>query len=148
MEVIDDEKLQENALNVGKYLLNQSKLLKSEFDIIGDVRGKGLFIGIELIENHENRKPATDAATYIVNRMKNIHKILVSSDGPDENVIKLKPPMVFNNDNVDEFLRGMKECLTSYLCLDKKMFSTQIGNGCVITKEKIHENMEQLIKSI
>lgn len=112
MRVIDEEKLQENALKVGKFLDAECKAMKKDFDIIGDVRGVGLFVGIELVLNRRTREPATEAARYVVNRMKNVHKILVSSDGPNDNVIKLKPPMVFTQENGEEFISGFKECLT------------------------------------
>lgn len=111
MNVIEDEKLQENCLVVGDYLKYRTSELSADFDIIGDVRGMGLFVGIELIKDRKLRTPATEEASFVVNRMKNTHKILVSSDGPDENVIKLKPPMVFNKANADEFIEGFKECL-------------------------------------
>lgn len=111
MRVIDEEKLQENCLVVGKYLVERSRDLMEQFEIIGDVRGMGLFFGIELVKDRKLRNPATDEANFVVNRMKSVHKILVSSDGPDENVVKLKPPMVFNKENVDEFVAGFKECL-------------------------------------
>jgi len=68
MEVIDNEKLQENALLVGNYLLKQCNDLKKEFTLIGDVRGTGLFLGIELVTNRESRIPATKDAHYIVDR--------------------------------------------------------------------------------
>lgn len=112
MQVIDEEKLQENCLVVGKYLVERSSDLMKDFEIIGDVRGMGLFFGIELVKDRKLRVPATDEANFVVSRMKSLHKILVSSDGPDENVVKLKPPMVFSKENVDEFIAGIKECLT------------------------------------
>ena len=111
MEVIDEEKLQEKCLVVGRYLIEKGNELKKDYELIGDVRGMGLFYGLELINDKKTRSPATEEAHMIVDRMKNKHKILVSSDGPDDNVIKLKPPMVFNKDNVDEFIAGFKECL-------------------------------------
>jgi ethanolamine-phosphate phospho-lyase len=114
MNVIEEENLQENCLKVGNYLLKRSQDLMSEFELIGDVRGLGLFVGVELIKDKMLRTPATQEAAFVVDRMKNVHKILVSSDGPDENVVKLKPPMVFNMENADEFIAGMQECL-SYL---------------------------------
>lgn len=114
MNVIEEENLQENCLNVGNYLLKRSKELMNEFELIGDVRGLGLFVGVELVKDRMLRIPATDEAAFVVDRMKNMHKILVSSDGPDENVVKLKPPMVFNTENADEFIAGIRECL-SYL---------------------------------
>lgn len=118
MRVIDEENLQENALKVGKFLNDQCNAMKKDFDIIGDVRGIGLFVGIELVNNKRTREPATEAARYVVNRMKNVHKILVSSDGPNDNVIKLKPPMVFSKENGEEFIKGFRECLTQ-LGLDR-----------------------------
>ncbi len=89
-------------------------LLKNDFDIVGDVRGTGLFIGIELVKNKDSREPATTEANDIVDRMKNVHHILISSDGPDDNVLKLKPPMVFNIENAKEFLTAVRECLSLY----------------------------------
>lgn len=111
MDVIRDERLQENAQQVGQYLLAKSSELRSEFQLVGDVRGLGLFIGLELVKDRATRSPATSEAHFIVNRMKNLHHILISSDGPDDNVLKLKPPMVFNQSNVDEFIRAVRECL-------------------------------------
>lgn len=111
MRVIDEEKLQENCLTTGRYLMEKSRELMKEFELIGDVRGMGLFFGLELVKDRKLRTAATEEANFVVDRMKNVHKILVSSDGPDDNVVKLKPPMVFNKDNVDEFIVGMKECL-------------------------------------
>lgn len=112
MRVIDEEGLQENALRVGRYLLEQSRALKYEYDLVGDVRGTGLFVGIELVVDRTRRLPATRAAKAVVERMKTVHRTLVSSDGPDDNVVKLKPPMVFSMTNADEFLRAFRECLT------------------------------------
>jgi ethanolamine-phosphate phospho-lyase len=111
MQVIDEEKLQENCLIVGEYLVKRGRELMKDFELIGDVRGMGLFFGMELVKDRKLRTPATEAAHFIVDRMKNAHKILVSSDGPDDNVVKLKPPMVFSKENVDEFIAGFKECL-------------------------------------
>lgn len=120
MQVIDEEKLQENCLVVGKYLVERSSDLMKDFEIIGDVRGMGLFFGIELVKDRKLRIPATEEANFVVSRMKSVHKILVSSDGPDENVVKLKPPMVFSKENVDEFIAGFRECLV-FLQEDKEV---------------------------
>jgi ethanolamine-phosphate phospho-lyase len=117
MTVIDEEKLQENCLTVGKYLIEKSRELMKDFELIGDVRGMGLFFGIELVKDRKLRTAATEEANFVVDRMKNIHKILVSSDGPDDNVVKLKPPMVFSEENVDQFIAGFVECLQ---CLQKE----------------------------
>lgn len=156
MNVIDEEKLQENALAVGKYLLEQCRSLRYEYDIVGDVRGTGLFIGIELVTNRKERIPATKAAKAVVDRMKNTHKILVSSDGPNENVIKLKPPMVFNAENADQFLYGFRECLAYLENQEKSQVSSSVatlpvpatGGLCSLANNAISEKREKLIKSV
>ncbi|KAK0181878.1 hypothetical protein PV327_000063 [Microctonus hyperodae] len=103
IEVIEKEGLQEHAAKVGKHLLSELTKLAKRCRIIGDVRGVGLFIGIELVRDKELRIPATAEAKHVVTRMKD-EKILVSSDGPDNNILKLKPPMVFTIDNADHFV--------------------------------------------
>ena len=104
--------MQQRALEVGSYLINEIKSLQSKYPIIGDVRGAGLFIGIELIRDIENLEPAAIEADKIINQMKD-QKILLSTDGPDHNVIKIKPPMVFNKDNADEFLLKLSHVLAN-----------------------------------
>ncbi len=66
--------------------------------MIGDVRGAGLFIGIELVEDRKTLKPATEKAKLITDKMKEL-AIILSTDGPHNNVIKIKPPLVFTQDN-------------------------------------------------
>lgn len=126
MRVIDEEHLIENAHIVGNYLLESCTELKNEYEVIGDIRGIGLFVGLELIRNEETREPATSEANWIVDRMKNVHKILISSDGPDENVLKLKPPMVFSKENVDEFLHGLRECLSHFHTVEVKFLCSNL----------------------
>jgi 4-aminobutyrate aminotransferase-like enzyme len=101
LRVIKDEKLQENALEVGQYLKKKLEELRIEFPIIGDIRGQGLFLGIELVDEHNN--PETNKASYLANRMKDFG-ILMSTDGKDNNVLKIKPPMVFSIQNADELI--------------------------------------------
>jgi len=101
LDVIKEEALQENALEVGSYLLNQLKNLQNQHDLIGEVRGRGLFIGIELVK--DELVPAQAEAHTIVNQMKN-NGLLLSTDGPDHNVIKIKPPLLFNKKNADELV--------------------------------------------
>ncbi|MDG2397807.1 MAG: aminotransferase class III-fold pyridoxal phosphate-dependent enzyme, partial [Candidatus Marinimicrobia bacterium] len=69
-------------------------------EIIGDVRGRGLFIGVELMRDLESLTPATEEANSVVNQMKDLG-ILISSDGPDHNVLKIKPPIIFTCENAD-----------------------------------------------
>jgi 4-aminobutyrate aminotransferase-like enzyme/Ser/Thr protein kinase RdoA (MazF antagonist) len=105
LSVIKDENLQENALRIGNYLKSELNKLHSDFPIIGDIRGQGLFLGVELCDQHKN--PLTEMSAYLVNRMKDLG-ILMSTDGKDNNVLKIKPPMVFSKDNADELLSGLK----------------------------------------
>jgi 4-aminobutyrate aminotransferase-like enzyme/Ser/Thr protein kinase RdoA (MazF antagonist) len=107
LRVIKDEKLQENAFQIGAYLTKGLQHLATRFPIIGDVRGPGLFLGFELVEDRETLKPAEAKTTYLANRMRELG-ILMSTDGPFHNVIKIKPPMVFGKKDAD-FLLEMLE---------------------------------------
>ena len=110
LNVIEDEKLQQNAHKVGEYLLEELKRLQGEFPLIGQVRGMGLFIGIELIKEKSKLIPAHAEAEKVVNEMMR-KRILLSTDGPDHNVIKIKPPMVFSAENADELVLNLSEVL-------------------------------------
>jgi len=110
LNVIEDEKLQQNAHKVGEYLLEKLKQLQGEFPLIGQVRGMGLFIGIELIKEKSKLIPAHAEAEKVVNEMMR-KRILLSTDGPDHNVIKIKPPMVFSTENADELVLNLSEVL-------------------------------------
>jgi len=110
LEIIEKEKLQENAYLVGKYLIKELNDLKMRHNLIGDIRGRGLFLGIELIRDHEKMIPAVSEAEGIVNDMKD-RGILISTDGPDHNVIKIKPPMVFTKKNADQLLDTLDQLL-------------------------------------
>lgn len=110
MEVIERENLQEHALKVGNHLISELKKLAKRRPIIGDVRGVGLFVGIELVLDRMKRTPAIAEAKYVVYRMKE-EKIIVSSEGPDYNILKLKPPMVFSIDNANHFVAKLDDIL-------------------------------------
>jgi 4-aminobutyrate aminotransferase-like enzyme len=81
-----------------------------QFEIIGDVRGPGLFIGFELVRNKETREPATAQASYFANRMRD-KGILMSTDGPFNNVLKIKPPITFSKSNSDFMLDSLVRVL-------------------------------------
>lgn len=103
MNVLERENLQENSLIVGNYLISELRKLAQRWQIIGDVRGAGLFVGIELVRDRITRTPATEEARYVVASMRD-KKVLISSDGPDDNILKLKPPMVFTIENVNHLV--------------------------------------------
>ncbi len=106
LDVIEDESLQENALKVGAHLKAGLEGLKSKHPLIGDVRGSGLFIGVELVLDRETREPAAKHASYVVERLKECG-ILLSTDGPLHNVLKIKPPIVFSHANADQLVSTM-----------------------------------------
>lgn len=108
LKVVREENLQSKALETGSYLLEGLRSLQESHRIIGDVRGHGLFLGFEL--NGPELCPLPDQASYLVNRMKSLG-VLMSTDGPDDNVIKIKPPLVFNKHHADYLL----ECLERVL---------------------------------
>jgi len=112
LDVIRDEKLQENALNVGKHMKAGLKGLMDKHPLIGNVRGLGLFIGIELVRDRETLEPAAEQAFYIAERMKEAG-ILVSVDGPLYNVIKIKPPLVFTEANADLYISALDKILVN-----------------------------------
>ena len=107
LEVIKTENLQHNALQVGTHLRQGLLALQQEFPIIGDVRGPGFFQGIELVTDPDLRTPAAEQASYLANRMRQ-RGILMSTDGPLHNVLKIKPPMCFSHDNADFLLENMR----------------------------------------
>lgn len=110
LDVIEKENLQEHAKQIGARMLEGLKKLKGRHDIIGDVRGIGLFIGIELVKDRDTLAPASRKASEMVNRMKN-RGILLGADGPFNNVIKIKPPMVITKEDADMFVRVFDDAL-------------------------------------
>ena len=110
LEVLEDERLQENARAMGELLLEGLRSLQSRHPILGDVRGRGLFLGFEMVTDPETLVPAASEASALVNRMKE-QGALLSTDGPLHNVIKIKPPLVFSAANADFFLTRLERVL-------------------------------------
>jgi hypothetical protein len=94
LDVLERERLQDNALQTGAYLMERLSALALDHPLIGDVRGAGLFIGVELVRNSATLEPATEEASDLVNRAREMG-VLLSTDGPFDNVIKIKPPLAF-----------------------------------------------------
>lgn len=110
LDVLRDENLQHNALQVGTRWLAQLRALQNTHALIGDVRGSGLFLGIDLVNDRSSRAPATEQATYIANRLRE-RGILAGTDGPHHNVIKLRPPLIFSDADADLFVATLDEIL-------------------------------------
>ena len=109
LEVIEEENLQENAKEVGDYYQALLEGLKSRFNVIGDVRGSGLFIGVEIVKENSN-EPNTALAQHIKNELRNAN-ILISTDGPFDNVLKSKPPLCFSKENAKEVVDCLERVL-------------------------------------
>ncbi len=112
LEVLEAEQLQEQARLTGLYFQARLRELQPDFPCLGDIRGSGLFLGIEMIEP-KDQKPATALAATIKNEMRR-RFILVSTDGPYDNVLKVKPPLCFNTQNVDTFITNLTEILQAF----------------------------------
>ncbi len=106
LDVIEDEELQKNALETGNHLLKGLSQLMVKHGIIGDVRGHGLFVGVELVRDRKTLKPAAPEIDTIVEKMKD-RGFLISTDGPLHNVLKIKPPLVFSKENADELVKQL-----------------------------------------
>lgn len=107
LEVIEQEGLQAHALETGKYLLEGLKELATNQPLIGDIRGSGLFVGIDLVRNRESREPATDETQTAVNLLRQ-QGILIGSTGQHDNILKVRPPMVFSKENADLLLQKLQ----------------------------------------
>ena len=107
---IEDRELQRRAREVGGFLSERLGGLAVRFPVIGDVRGRGLFLGVELVRDPRARTPFPEAAAYVVNRMRD-RGVFMSADGPDRNVLKIKPPLVFSLDDAAHLARELEEVL-------------------------------------
>jgi len=110
IDVTQRDSLQRHAQVVGSKLLAGFGKLKQKYPLIGDVRGAGLFLGIELVKDRESLEPATSEASQISNALKDAG-ILIGTDGPHHNVLKIRPPMPFDSDNADELLTSLTQIL-------------------------------------
>lgn len=109
LKTIKEDNLQQNAFEVGAFLKSQLKGLQEMFPILADIRGEGLFLGIELCDKYKN--PLAYQTNYLANRMKDF-KILMSIDGPQHNVLKIKPPMCFSKSDAAYLIEVMKIVLS------------------------------------
>jgi len=111
LDVIEDEGLQEQAKEHGEYFLNGLRKLKESYPAIGDVRGRGLFIGIEFVHDRITLEPNAEEAERVVREMRDLG-VLLSTDGPHHNVIKIKPPMVLTRQDIDMTLEYLNDVLS------------------------------------
>ena len=110
LDVIEEQELQERARRLGGHFLDGLRSLQERHQLIGDVRGHGLFLGIELVRDHTTLEPAAAEATAIVNAMRE-RGVLLSTDGPLHNIIKIKPPLVIEQEDIDMTIRLLDDVL-------------------------------------
>jgi 4-aminobutyrate aminotransferase-like enzyme len=110
LDVLEQERLQDNALRVGRTLAQGLRQLQARHALIGDVRGLGLFLGVELVRDRSSLEPAREEARYVVNRLRE-RGVLAGTDGPFANVLKLRPPLVFSDDDASLFLEILDQVL-------------------------------------
>ena len=121
LDVIEEQQLRQNALSVGDELRAGLGALQSRFPLLGEVRGLGLFIGVELVNDRDSLAPAAAQADYIAERMKQ-EGILIGTDGPWRNVLKIKPPLCFSQDNAAVLVETLEMIL-------REDFAQPVGTG-------------------
>jgi 4-aminobutyrate aminotransferase-like enzyme len=114
LDAIEEDGLMQRATELGERFIVGLREMQERHPIIGDVRGRGLFLGIELVRDRETQEPATEEAASIVDEMRD-RNVLLSIDGPHHNVIKIKPPMVLSKEDVDATLHLLNESLNQSL---------------------------------
>jgi len=112
LNVLQEDRLLENAQVVGDYVISGMRKLQEKHQIIGDVRGKGMFFGVEMVTERRTREPATARTKAIINAMRE-RGVLISRIGPKDNILKIRPPMCFSRDNADLLLSTLDSVLTS-----------------------------------
>jgi len=107
IDIIQDEGLIENAEKIGGYLKAELLKIKDDFDYLGDIRGPGLFIGLDIVDNKEDKNPDREKAIEIVEILKS-KGVLISNAGQYRNVLKLRPPLVFDSSHADLLLNELR----------------------------------------
>ncbi|MEP7381928.1 MAG: aminotransferase class III-fold pyridoxal phosphate-dependent enzyme [Gemmatimonadota bacterium] len=110
LQIVEDEALAANARIVGDALLAGLRELQSRHPLIGDVRGMGLFLGVDLVRDRDARTPATAAARQVVNRMRE-QRILIGTEGPADNILKIRPPLTITLEDAALLVRTLGDTL-------------------------------------
>ena len=110
LDVMENQQLQANALEVGNYLMDSLRTLAKKQSLIGDLRGSGLFIAIDLVLDQNTKEPAADLADRAVNLLKE-RGILLGVTGEFDNVLKIRPPLTFSKQHANQLLICLEEVL-------------------------------------
>ena len=124
LDILKDEKLQANATTVGTALKTGLDTLMQSHGCSGDVRGRGLFLGVEFVNSRETLTPAPEITHYVVELLKK-RGILLGSDGPDHNVIKIKPPMSFSGSDADRVINELDQVLAHDFVHDSSLVQSK-----------------------
>jgi 4-aminobutyrate aminotransferase-like enzyme/Ser/Thr protein kinase RdoA (MazF antagonist) len=108
LDVIEGQDLRGNALAIGSYLIDGFRKMQARYEVIGDVRGMGLFLGIELVTDRKTKAPATDFARAVSNCARQ-RGVLMGTEGPHDNVLKMRPPMIFSKRDADHLLSVLED---------------------------------------
>ena len=108
LDVIESQDLRGNALATGNYLMDAFRDMQTRYEAIGDVRGLGLFLGIELVTDRKTRAPATEFARAVSNGARR-RGVLMGTEGPHDNVLKMRPPMIFSKRDADHLIAVLEE---------------------------------------
>ncbi|NUH66812.1 aminotransferase class III-fold pyridoxal phosphate-dependent enzyme [Sulfitobacter sp. S0837] len=111
LDIVDDEGLAENAAVMGARLMSGLQGLAEKHPLIGDVRGMGLFVGVEMVNDRTRRDPATRQTAYILNRMR-AARILIGCEGPDNNILKVRPPLTVDAEGIDRLIHQLGAILS------------------------------------
>jgi 4-aminobutyrate aminotransferase-like enzyme len=106
LDVINNEELIDNAHNVGSYIQTEIKKLAQGYDQIAEVRGAGLFVGVDIVTDRETNTPDGAAAMRVVNHMRK-RRVLISASGPRGSVLKIRPPLPFSLHDADRMLENL-----------------------------------------
>ena len=109
LDIVDDEGLQDNARTMGARLIDGLRALEQKHACVGDVRGMGLFLGVELINSDGSE--STAICSYVKNRMRD-HRILIGSEGPKDNILKIRPPLTIDAEDVDMITQTLDRILS------------------------------------
>jgi len=112
LDVMERENLIENARVVGAYIAEGLRRLEQKYDLIGDIRGHGLWAGVELVRDRRSKEPADEEAKRAINMMKD-RGVLMGRIGQYDNVLKMRPPMPFSQEHADLLLSTLDEVLGS-----------------------------------
>jgi 4-aminobutyrate aminotransferase-like enzyme len=112
LDVIEQQQILRNVQNTGRQLGAGLKALPAKHEAVGDVRGKGLFYGVEIVSDPTTREPAPKAAARVREDLRS-NGVLVGTTGPFDNVIKIRPPLVFNSEHVALLLDALDRSLAT-----------------------------------